>query len=275
MNKYVKQIEDLWEMRLEIPRNSKSFVEGTQVISYIISQLDIGKIRVCERVNDTWITNTWIKKAILLYFMFVKNSIFSSGSLSWYDKVPPKFDQGTEEEVFVSSKFRTTPGSFIRKGAYIGPNSVIMPSFINIGSYIGSGTTIGTWATIGSCAQIGKNCRISGGVGIEGALENLDSAPVIIEDNCFIGAKSEITEGIRVGESTVIGMGVHIGASTKIIDRETKEIIRGYIPPYSVVLPGSLPDEAGSGAFINCAVIIKRINDEIRQKVSIKELLNY
>ncbi|MES2214681.1 MAG: 2,3,4,5-tetrahydropyridine-2,6-dicarboxylate N-succinyltransferase, partial [Pseudomonadota bacterium] len=246
-----------------------------KLVTIIISKLDSGKERIAYKDLNSgeWVVNEWAKKAVLLSFILSSSVMMSSGCLSWYDKIPLKFQNYTEEEHFAQLKSRMLPGSFIRQGAYIGQNTVIMPSFINIGAYIGDGTMVDSWATIGSCAQIGKNCHISGGVGIGGVLEPISERPVIIEDNCFIGARSEIAEGVIIEEGAVLSMGVYLGSSTKIFDRETGNITYGRVPAYSVVVPGSLPDSKGSEAMLYCAVIVKKVDASTRSKTSINELL--
>ena len=248
----------------------------------VLENLDSGSIRVCEKINGIWVTNEWIKKAILLSFKCLENNIFSSGisnarrgQYSWYDKAFLKTSGWVEDE-WTKRNFRSVPGAVIRYSSFIAENVVLMPSFVNLGAYVDSGTMIDTWATVGSCAQIGKNVHISGGAGIGGVLEPLQANPVIIEDNCFIGARSEIAEGVVVEEGSVISMGVYIGASTKIIDRETGEILYGKIPPYSVVVPGSVPGKklnSGSSPSLYCAVIVKRVDAKTRSKTSINDLL--
>lgn len=235
----------------------------------VIDQLDAGTLRVADRTEGAWSINEWVKKAILLYFRQSSLRSFEIGIPS-YDKIPLKaedWDEGT----FSKAGIRFVPGSIVRKGAFVAPGVILMPSFVNIGAYVGQGTMIDTWSTIGSCAQIGANCHISGGVGIGGVLEPLQASPVIIEDNCFIGARSEIAEGVIVEEGAVISMGVFIGASTRIVDRETGTIIQGRVPAYSVVVPGSLPSK--NGVHLSCAVIVKRVDEQTRSKTSINELL--
>lgn len=243
------------------------------VVLEILSDLGKGTLRVCQKINGQWVVNQWIKKAILLSFKLNTNKLvpFGEGG-SWYDKVPLKFS-GWQEEDFKNAQFRAVPGSYVRQGAYIAPNVVLMPSFVNIGAFVGEGTMVDTWSTIGSCAQIGKNCHISGGVGIGGVLEPLQANPVIIEDNCFIGARSEIAEGVIVEEGAVISMGVFIGASTKIVDRASGEILMGKVPAYSVVVPGVLPAKDPTKPSLACAVIVKRVDAQTRQKTAINELL--
>ena len=247
-------------------------------INKALSLVDKGDLRVAEKTIDGWQVNEWVKKAILLSFksndMLLMNGGPSKngGHTTWYDKVPSKFSGWTENE-YKDANFRSVPGCFVRYGSYVAPNVVLMPSFVNLGAYIDSGTMIDTWATVGSCAQIGKNCHISGGVGIGGVLEPLQANPVIIEDNCFIGARSEIAEGVIIGEGSVISMGVYLGQSTTIYNRETKEITYGKVPPYSVVVSGSLPNEDPTKPSLYCAVIVKQVDSKTRSKTSINDLL--
>jgi 2,3,4,5-tetrahydropyridine-2-carboxylate N-succinyltransferase len=238
-------------------------------VRIVIDQLDAGTLRVADRTEGAWSINEWVKKAILLYFRQSSLRSFETGIPS-YDKIPLKAEDW-DEEAFSKAGIRFVPGSIVRKGAFVAPGVILMPSFVNIGAYVGQGTMIDTWSTIGSCAQIGANCHISGGVGIGGVLEPLQASPVIIEDNCFIGARSEIAEGVIVEEGAVISMGVFIGASTRIVDRETGTIIQGRVPAYSVVVPGSLPSK--NGVHLSCAVIVKRVDEQTRSKTSINELL--
>ncbi len=233
--------------------------------------LDSGALRVTEKKNSVWHTHQWIKKAILLSFRVFDNKMIKGPYYSWFDKVEGKTFNWTEEHV--KAGFRMVPNGVIRHGSFIGKNVVLMPSFVNIGAYVDEGTMVDTWVTIGSCAQIGKNCHISGGVGIGGVLEPMQANPTIIEDNCFIGARSEVVEGVIVGEGSVLSMGVFIGQSTKIIYRDTGEIIFGKIPPYSVVVPGNLPSKDGKGPSLYCAVIIKKVDEKTRSKISINDIL--
>lgn len=275
MKKYISQIEEIWDKRenLLADKNSEDFKSARKIVRVIIDELDKGKERVCFKQEENWVVNQWAKKAILLSFLMHENEQFSAGPFQWFDKIRPKFNEDWEEQDFIKEKLRLVPGSYIRKGAYIGKNTVIMPSFINLGAYIDDNSLIDTWATIGSCAQIGKNCHISGGVGIGGVLEPLQANPVIIEDNCFIGARSEIAEGVIVKEGAVISMGVFIGASTKIVYRDTGEIIYGHVPAYSVVVPGTLPNQDPTKPSLYCAVIIKKVDEKTRAKTSINEIL--
>jgi 2,3,4,5-tetrahydropyridine-2-carboxylate N-succinyltransferase len=273
-------IEQAWESRQnpEFLSNIADKNKLKSAVEQIINQVDSGTIRVAEKISGSWVVNQWIKKAILLYFRLNDMQIINGGpayagfSTPWYDKVTPKF-QGWGEAEFKQAAFRAVPGCFVRRGSFIAPNVVLMPSFVNIGAFVDEGTMVDTWVTIGSCAQIGKNCHISGGVGIGGVLEPLQANPVIIEDNCFIGARSEIAEGVIVEEGAVISMGVFIGASTKIVDRETGEVFQGRVPAYSVVVPGTLPGKDANSPSLYCAVIVKRVDEKTRSKTSINELL--
>lgn len=242
-----------------------------QAVETILEKLDSGEIRVAEKTTEgTWAVNEAAKKAILLYFRLHQNETSTDGVFSYFDKVPTKTHDWNDLQ-FETNGARFVPGALVRKGSFIGKNAVLMPSFVNIGAYVDEGTMVDTWATIGSCAQIGKNCHISGGAGIGGVLEPLQASPVIIEDNCFIGARSEIAEGVIVEEGAVISMGVFLGASTKIIDRETGQQYIGRVPAYSVVVPGSLPSK--NNVNLACAVIVKRVDERTRSKTSINELL--
>lgn len=277
MKKYINQIEAFWEAKDEILSNkdSERYLAAKKIVKIAIDELDKGRERVALKIDGIWTLNHWVKKAILLYFLMHDNLQYNSGHFQWFDKIPAKFDDNWDEAKFKKYNIRTVPGCYVRKGAFIGQNTILMPSFINIGAYIDDNCMVDTWATIGSCAQIGKNCHISGGTGIGGVLEPIGTKPVIIEDNCFIGARSEIAEGVIVGEGSVISMGVFIGASTKIIDRETGEISFGRIPPYSVVVPGTSPSKDSSKPSLYCAIIIKKVDESTRLKTSINELLRY
>lgn len=265
MHKYQAQIEQIW---------GKSDAQtDISLIDEIISNLESGKIRVAEKVNGEWNVNEWVKKAILLKFRLSTSSTISGGEVSWYDKILPRFGANEIGETFSALGTRIVPGAFIRKGAYIGPKTIIMPSFINIGAYVGAGTMIDTWASVGSCAQIGENCHISGGAGIGGVLEPLQANPVIIEDNCFIGARSEIAEGVIVEEGAVISMGVFITSSTKIVNRMTGEITYGRVPAYSVVVPGNIRDKNNPDILTYAAIIVKTVDEKTRSKTSVNELL--
>lgn len=265
-----KIIEKGWEERhLLSPTTTGVLREAVQEILY---ELDCGKLRVAERNEEKWITHSWIKCAILLSFRLHDSVLRESETAPAYDKVPLKFEKWTEGR-FKEAGFRVVPGAIVRYSAYIGSNAVIMPSFINVGVFIGDSTMIDSAVRVGSCAQIGKNCHLSDNVGIGGVLEPPQAEPVIIEDNCFIGACSEIVEGVFVGEGSVLGAGVILTASTKIIDRDSGTLIYGRIPPYSVVVPGVLPDPVPTKPGLQCAVIIKRVNEKTRSKTSINELL--
>ena len=277
---FKNEIEKLWDEKDKINFTQPDI---KQKIIDVLNMLDTGKLRVCEKNNGEWVTNEWIKKAILLSFKALENNIFSSGisnarrgQYSWYDKVYLK-TSGWVEDDWTKRNFRSVPGAIVRYSSFIAKNVVLMPSFVNLGAYVDTGSMIDTWATVGSCAQIGKNVHISGGAGIGGVLEPLQANPVIVEDNCFIGARSEIAEGVIVKEGSVISMGVYVGASTKIVDRESGEIIYGEIPPYSVVVPGSLPgkklNNGKTGPSLYCAVIVKKVDAKTRSKTSINDLL--
>jgi len=272
MKNHITAIEDFWQIRDSINKDSDNFLEVKRVVDEVMLQLEEDKISVCQKESGVWQMNEWVKKAILLNFKTSQMQIFDSGCMKWYDKIPPKFSYNDQEKL-VSSGVRVLPGAFIRQGAHIGKNVVIMPSFVNVGAHIGSGTLIDSWATVGSCAYVGKNCHISGGAGIGGVLEPLQAKPTIIEDNCFIGARSEVVEGVVIEEGSVISMGVFIGASTKIVDRHTGEITYGKVPAYSVVVPGTLPAAQSHLPSLYCAVIIKRVDKKTREKTSINELL--
>jgi 2,3,4,5-tetrahydropyridine-2-carboxylate N-succinyltransferase len=260
-------------------RNSINF--GTvgpirDAVNLTLDELDSGRLRVCVKKNGEWIVNQWTKKAILLSFKLNDNEIIKASHATWFDKVPSKTSNWNQDD-HIKAGFRYVPNAVIRKSAFIAKGVVLMPSFVNLGAYVDEGTMIDTWATVGSCAQIGKNCHISGGAGIGGVLEPLQANPVIIEDNSFVGARSEGAEGVIVGEGSVLSMGVFIGASTKIIDRATGEIHMGKVPPYSVVVPGSLPGknlpDGSVGPSLYCAVIVKRVDEKTRSKTSINDLL--
>ena len=263
-------IEAAFERRQELnPHNCDA--ETRAAIDACIAALDRGEVRVAEPVADGWKVNQWLKKAVLLSFRIDDNVLMTDGVTQYFDKVPPKFAR-FDTQHFQEAGVRVVPLATARRGAYIAPGTVLMPSFVNIGAYVDTGTMVDTWATVGSCAQIGKNVHLSGGVGIGGVLEPVQAAPTIIEDNCFIGARSEVVEGVIVGTGSVISMGVFIGASTKIYDRETGEVSYGRIPPGSVVVSGNLPAADGSHS-LYCAVIVKRVDAKTRSKVGINELL--
>ncbi|EMT5586907.1 TPA: 2,3,4,5-tetrahydropyridine-2,6-dicarboxylate N-succinyltransferase [Providencia stuartii] len=242
-----------------------------QAVTETITLLDSGKLRVAEKISGVWVTHQWLKKAVLLSFRIHDNQVIEGAESRYFDKVPMKFAD-YDQARFEREGFRVVPPAAVRQGAYIAKNSVLMPSYVNIGAYIDEGTMVDTWATVGSCAQIGKNVHLSGGVGIGGVLEPLQANPTIIEDNCFIGARSEIVEGVIIEEGSVISMGVYIGQSTKIYDRETGEIHYGRVPAGSVVVSGNLPSKNGSYS-LYCAVIVKKVDDKTRGKVGINELL--
>jgi len=240
-------------------------------------RLDRGALRVAQKVDGEWVTNQWLKKAVLMSFRLSANKVMRPGLTGdgvgpWWDKIPNKFD-GWAEDQFSEAGFRAVPGAIARRGAYVGKNVILMPSFVNIGAYVDDGTMVDTWVTVGSCAQVGKNVHLSGGVGLGGVLEPLQANPTIIEDDCFIGARSEVVEGVIVGQGSVLSMGVFISASTKIVDRKTGEIHRGKVPPYSVVVPGTLPSSHPDQPALSCAVIVKTVDAQTRSKTSVNELL--
>jgi len=263
-NNLAQIIEKSFENRAEINLQTKG--EIRDAVNQTLALLDLGAIRVCEKIDNSWRVNQWIKKAILLSFRLNDNKLGDG----FFDKVPLKFANWTEEN-FRAAGFRALPGAVVRHSAFIEKNVVLMPSFINLGAYVGEGSMIDTWATVGSCAQIGKNCHISGGAGIGGVLEPLQANPVIIEDECFIGARSEIAEGVIVEKGAVISMGVYIGASTKIIDRESGEVFYGRVPSYSVVVPGNI--QTKNNLSLYAAVIVKKVDEKTRSKTSVNELL--
>ncbi len=267
MEKIKQVIDRAWDDRLSITPSTTGDVRNA--VDAILSQLDSGALRVAQKENGVWQVNEWIKKAVLLSFRLNSNTRMTSGEFTWWDKVPLKTSDWSDAD-FSAAGFRAVPGAVARRGAYVAPNVVLMPSFVNIGAYVDEGTMVDTWVTIGSCAQIGKNCHISGGVGIGGVLEPLQAAPVIIEDNVFIGARSEVAEGVIVEEGSVLSMGVFLSASTKIIDRATGEVFMGRVPAYSVVVPGTIP---GDVVNLACAVIVKRVDAKTRSKTGINELL--
>ncbi len=281
MNKNLKEhIDEFWDNRENVNFTDNKIKNE---IKEVLNLLDTGEERVAVKVDDDWKINEWLKKAILMSFRIKDSSIFSSGisnarggQYTWYDKVDLKTSGWVDDE-WTKRSFRSVPGAIVRYSAHIAENVVLMPSFINLGAYVDSGTMVDTWATVGSCAQIGKNVHISGGAGIGGVLEPLQASPVIIEDNCFIGARSEVAEGVIMRKGSVLSMGVYIGASTKIIDRESGEIFYGEIPPYSVVVPGSLPGKKNQngeiGPNLYCAVIVKKVDEKTRSKTSINDLL--
>jgi 2,3,4,5-tetrahydropyridine-2-carboxylate N-succinyltransferase len=263
-------IEAAWESRATLaPNNAPSDIRDA--VAAIVQALDQGELRVAEKKGADWITHQWIKKAVLLSFRLRDNAPMDSGSLRFYDKVESKFSKYADAD-FKAAGFRVVPPASARHGAFIGRNVVLMPSYVNIGAYVDDGTMVDTWATVGSCAQIGKNVHLSGGVGIGGVLEPLQANPTIIEDNCFIGARSEVVEGVIVEENAVLSMGVFIGQSTKIFDRQTGEITYGRVPAGAVVVPGSLPSADGRYA-LACAIIVKRVDAQTRAKTAINDLL--
>ena len=278
MNNYSKNeilslkstIEKIWNEKESI--NTSSSTEARNAIKKTLNLLDSGLVRVSEKVDNSWKVNQWLKKAVLLSFKIWPMNVIKGGpdNSNWWDKIPSKFSSWTEKD-FKKNNFRSVPGSIVRYSAYIAPEVILMPSFVNLGARVESGTMIDTWVTVGSCAQIGKNCHISGGVGIGGVLEPLQATPVIVEDNCFIGARSEIAEGVIVEEGAVISMGVYIGASTKIIDRKNDKIYVGKVPAYSVVVPGSIKTKENLSLY--CAIIVKTVDEQTRSKTSINDLL--
>jgi 2,3,4,5-tetrahydropyridine-2-carboxylate N-succinyltransferase len=275
--KLAKIIDDAFEQRDRVGPATTGAVR--EAVDAALELLDRGEARVAERgASGNWQVNQWLKKAVLLSFRLQDMSVIAGGpgNAAWWDKVGSKFE-GWNDARFRAAGFRAVPNCVVRHSAYIAPGVVLMPSFVNLGAYVDSGTMVDTWATVGSCAQIGKKCHISGGAGIGGVLEPLQAGPVIIEDNCFIGARSEVAEGVIVREGSVLSMGVFIGASTRIVDRESGEIFQGEVPAYSVVVPGSLPDRprknAGPSPNLYCAVIVKRVDEKTRAKTSINELL--
>ena len=264
-------IERAWEGRDSVGPDTRG--EVRLAVDAAIAALDCGEARIAEKAGAEWTVHQWLKKAVLLSFRLNPMEAISGGpgGAHWWDKVPSKF-AGWGEKEFAASRFRAVPGAIVRRGAFVAPGAVLMPSFVNIGAHVGEGTMVDTWATVGSCAQIGRNVHISGGAGIGGVLEPLQAGPVIIEDDCFIGARSEVAEGVMVERGSVLSMGVFLGASTKIVDRATGEIVYGRVPAYSVVVPGTLPAKDG-GPALACAVIVKRVDERTRSKTSINELL--
>ena len=271
-----RTIDAAFEDRANVGTGTRGIVR--EAVETALLLLDAGKVRVAEKTDDGWRVHEWLKKAVLLSFRLNDMTVIPGGAgrATWWDKVPSKFD-GWGESEFRQAGFRAVPNCVVRRGSYVAPNVILMPSFVNLGAYVDEGTMVDTWVTVGSCAQIGKNVHLSGGVGIGGVLEPLQASPTIIEDNCFIGARSEVVEGVIVGEGCVLSMGVFISASTKIIDRETGETFRGRVPPFSVVVPGALPGKSlpdGSpGPSLSCAVIVKRVDAQTRAKTSINDLL--
>ncbi len=268
------EVEAAWEARDGISTATTGPVRTA--VEETLLMIDAGKVRVSEKIDGEWTTHQWLKKAVLLSFRLNPNKVMHAGTLGgavgpWWDKVPNKFD-GWDAPQFEAAGFRAVPGSIVRRGAFIGKNVILMPSFVNIGAYVDEATMVDTWVTVGSCAQIGKRVHLSGGVGIGGVLEPLQANPTIIEDDCFIGARSEVVEGVVIGEGSVLSMGVFISMSTKIVDRATGQVHIGKVPPYSVVVPGSLPDPKG-GPSLSCAVIVKTVDAKTRSKTSINDLL--
>jgi 2,3,4,5-tetrahydropyridine-2,6-dicarboxylate N-succinyltransferase len=269
-------IEQAWEERDKVTLKTKGAVR--KAVDQALNLLDSGRARVAEKVDGAWHTNQWLKKAVLLSFRLNDMALIGGGpgKAKWWDKVPSKFEGWTAKK-FRDAGFRAVPNCIVRHSAYVAPGAILMPSFVNLGAYVDHGTMVDTWVTVGSCAQIGRNVHLSGGVGIGGVLEPMQAGPTIIEDNCFIGARSEVVEGVVVGEGSVISMGVFIGQSTKIIDRMTGEVFMGRVPPYSVVVSGSLPQkpfaDGSASPSLYCAVIVKRVDEKTRAKTSINELL--
>ena len=270
MQDYQNIIEQAWEDRASLSPGKAPAKIG-EAVDHVIEQLDTGKLRVAEKIDGQWVTHQWIKKAVLLSFRLNDNVLIEGGETRYFDKVPSKFATYDREQ-FVRGGFRVVPPATARRGAFIAKNAVLMPSYVNIGGYVDVGTMVDSWVTVGSCAQIGKNVHLSGGVGIGGVLEPLQANPTIIEDNCFIGARSEVVEGVIVEENSVISMGVYISQSTRIYDRATGEITYGRIPAGSVVVSGNLPSADGKYS-LYCAVIVKRVDAQTRAKVAINELL--
>ena len=268
---FEKIINEAWDKKSQI--NSKSNKKLLNSISKTIDLLDSGKIRVAEKKGDEWIVNQWIKKTILLSFRINKMKVSKGPYATWFDKIEGKTQKWNEKKL-IQAGFRSVPNGVVRKGAFIAKNVVLMPSFVNLGAYVDEGTMIDTWASVGSCAQVGKNCHISGGAGIGGVLEPLQANPVIIEDNCFVGARAEIAEGVIVEKGSVLSMGVYIGASTKIVDRASGKIIYGKVPAYSVVVPGTMPNKNNpDGPSLYCVIIVKKVDEKTRSKTSINDLL--
>ena len=279
MEKLQTIIEDAFENRASITPTEVS-AEAKGAINEAMDMLNNGSARVASRIENTqeWETHQWLKKAVLLSFRIKDNYVMPSRYTNFFDKVDSKFSSFSEQD-FKDGGYRVVPNAMVRRGSFISKNVVLMPSYVNIGAYVGEGTMVDTWATVGSCAQIGKNVHLSGGVGIGGVLEPIQAGPTIIGDNCFIGARSEVAEGVVIGEGSVLSMGVFIGASTKIIDRKSGNIFMGSVPPYSVVVPGSIPSSTASENKINpslyCAVIVKQVDEKTRSKTSINDLLRY
>jgi 2,3,4,5-tetrahydropyridine-2,6-dicarboxylate N-succinyltransferase len=269
-------IDAAWEDRAAVSPSTRGAVR--EAVETALQMLDEGRARVAEKTGGAWQVHQWLKKAVLLSFRLNDMAVIGGGpgAAVWWDKVSSKFD-GWSEAQFRAAGFRAVPNCIVRRGAYVAPGVILMPSFVNLGAYVDENTMVDTWATVGSCAQIGRNVHLSGGVGIGGVLEPLQANPTIVEDHCFIGARSEVVEGVVIGEGSVLSMGVFVGASTKIIDRETGEVFRARVPPYSVVVPGSLPGkplpDGSPGPSLACAVIVKRVDAKTRAKTSINDLL--
>ncbi len=269
-------IDAAWDRRSELTHMTVG--PDREAVEHVLAELDAGRLRVAEKVGQEWVTHQWLKKAVLLSFRLNEMSYITGGpgGATWWDKVDSKFAHWSNDD-FEKGGFRAVPNCIVRRSAFIAPGVVLMPSFVNVGAYVGAGTMVDTWATVGSCAQIGKNVHLSGGAGIGGVLEPLQANPVIIEDNCFIGARAEVAEGVIVGEGSVLSMGVYLGQSTKIVDRSTGEIFYGRVPPYSVVVSGTMPGkplpDGTPGPNLYCAVIVKRVDEKTRAKTSINELL--
>ncbi len=263
------KIESAWENITKISPNDTDIADA---VNEVIKKLDNGQFRIAEKNGNDWIVNQWLKKAVLISFRINDNKILKGPYTSWYDKVKGKTVDWNEDQ-WKEAGYRHVPNGTVREGSFIGKGVVLMPSFVNIGAYIDQGTMVDTWATVGSCAQIGKNCHLSGGVGIGGVLEPLQANPVIIEDDCFVGARAEVAEGVIVREGSVLSMGVYLGASTKIVNRSTGEISYGEVPAYSVVVPGSLPNEDPKKPSLYCVVIVKTVDENTRKKTSINDLL--
>lgn len=263
------KIESAWENITKISPNDTDIADA---VNEVIKKLDNGQFRIAEKNGNDWIVNQWLKKAVLISFRINDNKILKGPYTSWYDKVKGKTVDWNEDQ-WKEAGYRHVPNGTVREGSFIGKGVVLMPSFVNIGAYIDEGTMVDTWATVGSCAQIGKNCHLSGGVGIGGVLEPLQANPVIIEDDCFVGARAEVAEGVIVREGSVLSMGVYLGASTKIVNRSTGEISYGEVPAYSVVVPGSLPNEDPKKPSLYCVVIVKTVDENTRKKTSINDLL--
>ena len=263
------KIENAWDNITNISSNDTDIVNA---VGEVIQKLDNGELRIAQKNNTDWVVNQWLKKAVLISFRINDNQILRGPYTTWDDKVKGKTVDWNEDQ-WKSAGYRHVPNGTVREGSFIGKGVVLMPSFVNIGAYIDEGTMVDTWATVGSCAQIGKNCHLSGGVGIGGVLEPLQANPVIIEDNCFVGARAEVAEGVIVREGSVLSMGVYLGASTKIINRSTGETSYGEVPAYSVVVPGNLPNDDPKKPGLYCVVIVKTVDEKTRSKTSINDLL--